>query len=64
ALIKMATGGAIGGWQDVLGAVEIFLNGGWQDALSVVVLFLILQKKFIPVWALVILAAGVGALIG
>lgn len=49
ALIRMAAGGAI---------------GGWQDALGVVVLFLILKKKLIPVWALVILAAAGGALLG
>ena len=48
ALIKMATGGAI---------------GGWQDALGVVLLFLILKKKLIPVWALVILAAVIGGLL-
>jgi len=49
ALIRMTTGGAI---------------GGWQDALGVAVLFLLLRRKLIPVWALVILAAGVGALMG
>ncbi|MFT6179416.1 MAG: chromate transporter [Akkermansiaceae bacterium] len=37
---------------------------GWTDALGVAILFLILRKKLIPVWALVIIAAGGGALLG
>ena len=49
ALIQMATKGAI---------------TGWEDALGVVVLFVILHRKVIPVWAVVILAALVGAIIG
>ncbi|MEJ6567638.1 MAG: chromate efflux transporter [Akkermansiaceae bacterium] len=49
ALIQMATEGAI---------------MGWEDALGVVVLFFILHRKVIPVWAVVILAALVGAVIG
>jgi len=49
ALVKMATGGAV---------------GGVQDAIAVVLCFLILKKKFLPTWALVLLAAGVGALMG
>lgn len=36
---------------------------GWPDALGVAILFLILRKKLIPVWALVIIAAGGGALL-
>lgn len=46
ALAQMATNGTV---------------SGWIDALAVALLFLILQKKVIPVWALVIIAAGLGA---
>ncbi|MGJ8695077.1 MAG: chromate efflux transporter [Verrucomicrobiaceae bacterium] len=49
ALIQMATGGAI---------------GGLRDAAAVVLLFLILRKKLVPVWALVIGAGVVGGLVG
>ena len=38
--------------------------GGWLDAVALVALFLILRKKLIPVWALVLLAAGGGWLLG
>ena len=38
--------------------------GGWLDAVALVSLFLILRKKLIPVWALVLLAAGGGWLLG
>ena len=38
--------------------------GGWLDALALIVLFLILRGKLIPVWALVLLAAGGGWLLG
>lgn len=48
ALFRMATDGTV---------------SGWADALGVAVLFLILRKKLIPVWALVIIAAGGGALL-
>lgn len=48
ALFRMATDGSV---------------NGWADALGVTVLFLILRKKLIPVWALVIIAAAGGALI-
>lgn len=48
ALFRMATDGTV---------------SGWSDALGVAVLFLILRKKLIPVWALVIIAAGGGALL-
>jgi chromate transporter len=37
--------------------------GGWPDALGVAILFLILRRKLIPVWALVLIAAGGGALL-
>ncbi len=36
---------------------------GWTDAFGVAILFLILRKKLIPVWALVIIAAAGGALL-
>ena len=48
ALLRMATDGTL---------------NGWSDALGVAILFLILRKKLIPVWALVIIAAGGGALL-
>ncbi len=48
ALIQMATQGSI---------------GGVLDACLLVALFLILKRKLIPVWALVILAAGGGAML-
>jgi hypothetical protein len=48
ALIRMATDGTI---------------NGWSDALGVAVLFLILHRKLVPVWALVIISAGGGALL-
>lgn len=37
---------------------------GWKDGLAVVLLFLILKKKLIPVWALVIAAGALGGLAG
>lgn len=46
ALLRMATDGTI---------------AGWSNALGVVLLFLILRRKVIPVWALVILSALGGA---
>jgi len=46
-LLRMAVGGTVSGWGDVLG---------------VAVLFMILQRKLIPVWALVLIAALGGAL--
>jgi chromate transporter len=49
ALIRMASKGAI---------------AGWEDALGVVALFFILHRKVIPVWAVVLLAALLGAVIG
>jgi len=36
---------------------------GWTDAFGVAILFLILRRKLIPVWALVLIAAGGGALL-
>ena len=36
---------------------------GWIDATCVTILFLILRKKIIPVWALVLIAAAGGAII-
>lgn len=46
-LLRMAVGGTV---------------SGWGDALGVAVLFMILQRKLIPVWALVLIAALGGAL--
>lgn len=46
-LLRMAVGGTV---------------NGWGDALGVAVLFMILQRKLIPVWALVLIAALGGAL--
>ena len=37
---------------------------GWKDGLAVALLFLILKKKLLPVWALVILAGAFGGLAG
>ncbi|MEJ6719713.1 MAG: chromate transporter [Akkermansiaceae bacterium] len=62
--VKGANAGVVG----VLGvallhmATDDTLNG-WTDALGVAILFLILRKKLIPVWALVLIAAGGGALL-
>ncbi len=48
ALLRMATDGTV---------------AGWVDAFAVAILFLILRKKWVPVWALVLIAAGGGALL-
>lgn len=48
ALAQMSTNGTI---------------AGWLDALLLIGFFLILQRKLIPAWALVLLAAGGGALL-
>lgn len=48
ALLRMASDGTV---------------DGWGDALGVAVLFLILRRKLIPVWTLVLISAGGGALL-
>lgn len=66
---QRAVNGANAGVVGVLGvallrmATDSTTLTGWIDAACVAILFLILRKKFIPVWALVIIAAAGGALL-
>lgn len=65
-----AINGANAGVVGVLGAALLHMATdsttltGWIDATCVTILFLILRKKIIPVWALVLIAAAGGAIIG
>ena len=67
---QRAVNGANAGVVGVLGvallrmATDSTTLTGWVDATCVAILFLILRKKIIPVWALVIIAAASGAVIG
>ncbi|MEN8774584.1 MAG: chromate transporter, partial [Akkermansiaceae bacterium] len=64
-----AVNGANAGVVGVLGvallrmATDSTTLTGWADATCVAILFLILRKKIIPVWALVIISAAGGALL-
>lgn len=66
---QRAVNGANAGVVGVLGvallrmATDSTTLTGWADAACVAVLFLILRKKIIPVWALVIISAAGGALL-
>lgn len=65
---QSAVNGANAGVVGVLGLALLTMArdggfSGWQDALAFIILFLILRKKLLPVWALVIIAAGGGALL-
>ena len=66
---QRAVNGANAGVVGVLGvallrmATDSTTLTGWADATCVAILFLILRKKIIPVWALVIISAAGGALL-
>lgn len=66
---QRAVNGANAGVVGVLGvallrmATDSTTLTGWADVACVAVLFLILRKKIIPVWALVIISAAGGALL-
>ena len=66
---QRAVNGANAGVVGILGvallrmATDPTILTGWIDATYVAILFLILRKKIIPVWALVLIAAAGGAIV-
>ncbi len=65
---QQAVNGANAGVVGVLGLALMHMASdgsiaGWRDALAFAIFFLVLRRKLIPVWALVLIAAGGGAVL-